>query len=47
MRMAEYRRKTIDELTLMDDYMFAQVMRNAEHLKPLLEFILKIRIQEI
>lgn len=47
MRMAEYRRKTIDELRLMDDYMFAQVMRNTEHLKPLLEFILKIRIQEI
>ena len=45
--MAEYRRKTIDELTLMDDYMFAQVMRNTEHLKPLLEYILKIRIQEI
>ena len=31
--MAE--RKTIDELTLMDDYMFAQVMRNTDHLKPL------------
>ena len=36
--------KTIDELTLMDDYMFAQVMRVPKHLKPLLEFILNIRI---
>ena len=24
--------KTIDELTLMDDYMFAQVMRDKRHL---------------
>ena len=39
--------KTIDELTLMDDYMFAQVMRDTKHLKPLLEFILKISIKEI
>ena len=39
--------KTIDELTLMDDYMFAQVMRDTKHLKPLLEYILKIGIKEI
>ncbi len=32
--MAEERRfKTIDELTLMDDYMFAAVMRDTQHLK--------------
>ena len=30
--MAE--KKTLDELTLMDDYMFAQVMRNTKFLKP-------------
>ena len=32
-------RKTLDELTLMDDYMFAQVMRDTRHLKPLLEYL--------
>ena len=45
--MAEKRIKTIDELTLMDDYMFAQVMRDKRHLKPLLEYILKVRIAKI
>ena len=39
--------KTIDELTLMDDYMFAAVMRDTRYLKPLLEYILKIRIAKI
>lgn len=39
--------KTIDELTLMDDYMFGQVMRDTRHLKPLLEFILNVRITKI
>ncbi len=47
MRRTERRIKTIDELTLMDDYMFAQVMRDTRHLKPFLEFILKIRIARI
>ena len=41
------KRKTIDELTLMDDYMFAQVMRNTEYLKPLLECILGFKILNI
>ena len=40
-------RKTLDELTLMDDYMFAQVMRETRHLKPLLEYILQIKIEKI
>ena len=40
-------RKTLDELTLMDDYMFAQVMRETRHLKPLLEYILQIKIKKI
>ena len=39
--------KTIDELTLMDDYMFAAVMRDTRHLKPMLEYILNIRIAKI
>lgn len=43
----EHRIKTIDELTLMDDYMFAQVMRDTRHLKPLLQFILQIPIAKI
>ena len=40
-------KKTLDELTLMDDYMFAQVMRNTKYLKILLEFILDIKIAKI
>ena len=43
--MAE--KKTLEELTLMDDYMFAQVMRNTKYVKPLLEYILKVRISKI
>jgi predicted transposase/invertase (TIGR01784 family) len=39
--------KPIEELTLMDDYMFAAVMRDTRHLKPLLEYILNIRIAKI
>ena len=42
-----FKRKTIDELTLMDDYMFVQVMRNTEFLKPLLECILGFKILNI
>ena len=34
--------KTFDELTIMDDYMFAQVMRNKKYPCPLLEHILGI-----
>lgn len=43
--MAE--KKTIDDLTLMDDYMFAQVMRETKHLKPFLEYILQVKIAKI
>ena len=43
----EHRIKTIDELTLMDDYMFAQVMRDTRHLKPLLQFVLQVSIAKI
>ena len=47
--MAPYNahKKTIDELTLMDDYMFAQVMRQTDHLKPLLESALQMKISKI
>ena len=48
MRMADERAfKPIEELTLMDDYMFAAVMRDTKHLKPLLEYILEIKIAKI
>jgi predicted transposase/invertase (TIGR01784 family) len=40
-------KKTIDELTLADDYMFAQVMREPTYLKPVLEEILQIKISKI
>ena len=40
-------KKTLDELTLMDDYMFAAVMEDTRFLKPLLEFILQVKIVKI
>ncbi len=40
-------KKTLDELTLMDDYMFAAVMENTRFLQPLLEFILQVKIVKI
>ena len=40
-------KKTLDELTLMDDYMFAAVMRNKDILKRLLQCILNINISRI
>lgn len=39
--------KPIEELTIMDDFMFSAVMRQEKLCKPLLEFILKVRIKEI
>ena len=39
--------KTFDELTIMDDYMFAQVMRNKKYLCPLLENILGMKIVDL
>ena len=41
------KKKTLDELTLMDDYMFAAVKENTEFLRPLLEFILGVKIKKI
>ena len=42
-----YEVKPLEELTLMDDYMFSAVMRNKVNLKPLLECILNVTIREI
>ena len=39
--------KPLEELTLMDDYMFGVVMRDKVNLKPLLEYILNITIVNI
>ena len=39
--------KPLEELSLMDDYMFAAVMRDEINLKPLLEYILSIKVDEI
>ena len=39
--------KPLEELTLMDDYMFGAVMRDEANLKPLLEYILKMKVRKI
>ena len=39
--------KPLEDLTLMDDYMFAAVMREKDNLKPLLECILGVTITDI
>ena len=39
--------KPLEELSLMDDYMFAAVMRDEINLKPLLEYILSTKVNEI
>ena len=39
--------KPLEELSLMDDYMFSAVMRDEINLKPLLEYILSIKVNEI
>ena len=43
----EYSFKPLEELTLMDDYMFGAVMRDKVNLKPLLEYILNVKIIDI
>ena len=39
--------KTIDELTITDDFMFGALMRNPKLCKPLLELILNVKINHI
>lgn len=48
--MAELRLKNIkpfDELTITDDFMFGAVMSEPKYLKPLLEYILNVKIDHI
>ena len=39
--------KPIEELTIMDDFMFSAVMRQEKLCRPLLEYILKVKIRAI
>ena len=39
--------KPLSELTIMDDYMFGAVMRDERLIKPLIEFILGVKIKSI
>ena len=39
--------KPFEELEITDDFMFGAVMSNPDNLKPLLEYILNIKIKEI
>ena len=41
------KRKTLDQLTLMDDYMFYQVMKDPGRMKRVLEWILNITITKL
>lgn len=38
--------KTIEELTITDDFMFGAVMRDPKRCKPLLEIILGVKIKK-
>ena len=39
--------KDLSELTIMDDYMFGAVMRDERRIKPLIEYVLNIRIRTL
>lgn len=39
--------KQLEELTIVDDFMFGAVMKNPKRCKPLLEYILNIKIKKI
>ena len=45
--MSLARRKTIDELTIVDDFMFGAVMKDPRRCKPLIEQILNIKVRSI
>ena len=45
--MGDRKLKTFDELTITDDFMFGAVMSDPNNLKPLLEYILNIKIAQI
>ena len=40
-------RKELEELTIVDDFMFGAVMKDPKKCKPLLEYILDIKIEKI
>lgn len=40
-------RNTLDELTIMNDFLFCVIMRQEKYCKPLLEYILNVKIREI
>ena len=39
--------KSIEELTIVDDFMFGAVMRESRLCKPLLELVLNVKIRKI
>ena len=39
--------KQLEELTIVDDFMFGAVMKNPKRCKPLLEYILGVKIKKI
>jgi len=39
--------KPIEELTIMNDFLFGVIMRQEQFCKPLLEYILKVKIRKI
>jgi predicted transposase/invertase (TIGR01784 family) len=45
--MNERKIKNFEELTIVDDFMFGAVMSDPDNLKPLLEYILDIKIKQI
>lgn len=47
MRVKKRRIKDFDELTITDDFMFGAVMSDSKRCKPLLEYILGIRINRV
>ena len=45
--MGKRKKKTLEELTISDDFMFGAVMSNPKRCKPLLEMILNVKIKKI
>ncbi|MBR5758232.1 MAG: Rpn family recombination-promoting nuclease/putative transposase, partial [Thermoguttaceae bacterium] len=46
-KLKQNRFKDYDELTITDDFMFGKVMRDPKNLKPLLEYVLGVKIAKI
>ena len=45
--LGKRKKKTLEELTISDDFMFGAVMSNPKLCKPLLEMILNVKIKKI